>query len=276
MSNRLWQWFLRMLRRERSYLRGAGVSLLVPFRSDHGVRAEVWEWLIEYWANELPGAEIIVGTSDSVPFCKTEAVNAAASIAQGDIFVILDADCYIQGDVIQDCAQAIRDARAYHEKLWFVPYRKFWRLTREATAEILASDPAEPLWPSCPPDPSILDDEESESHGHWFGALIQIMPREAFWAVGGMDPRFRGWGGEDVSFMRALDCLYARHKTTSNGVFHLWHPKIQGDKPKQRFWQGQDHAKNGHLSTRYRDAMGDRSRMRRLVDEGFEWECDNR
>jgi hypothetical protein len=84
-----------------------------------------------------------------------------------------------------------------------------------------------------------------------------------------MDPRFRGWGSEDVSFMRAVDCLYAPHKSTPNCVFHLWHPKIGTVWPTRR-WEGQDEPRtNEHLGMRYRNAMGDRERMRAL---GSEWQ----
>ena len=59
--------------------------------------------------------------------------------------------------------------------------------------------------------------------------MIQIMPSEAFWEVGGWDERFRGWGGEDHAAMRATDTLYWRHKTMPVQVLHLWHPMISPD-----------------------------------------------
>ena len=81
--------------------RGEGISLLVPFVSDGGVRLESWQWLREYWRHELPGAQVCVGTNFAVPFRKTAAVNEAAAQASGDVFVILDADCYMPGPVIE-------------------------------------------------------------------------------------------------------------------------------------------------------------------------------
>jgi hypothetical protein len=101
------------------------------------------------------------------------------------------------------------------------------------------------------------------------------MPREAWEMVGGMDWRFRGWGGEDVAFMRAVDTLYTKHKTTRNQVLHLWHAfanapelTVKGDPNLLRLWGGQDSGqRNDRLANRYYAAFGDHDRMRRLVDE---------
>jgi hypothetical protein len=97
--------------------------------------------------------------------------------------------------------------------------------------------------------------------------MIQIMPKEAFYLVGGMDPRFAGWGAEDVAMMRAVDTLYHPHKTTSNDVLHLWHPKI-GASHDTRMWEGQSgpHA-NDRLANRYNKATGDPQVMRALTNE---------
>lgn len=247
--------------------RGHGISLLVPFRSDNGRRAETWQWLNEYWRHELPGAQIIIGTDDHPAFCKTAAINRAADKARGDIFVILDADCLVAGDVIEYCATEIRNARKRGNRLWFMPYRRFYRLTDTASREILSSDPANPprFYAAGPPNYRLMD-SKSIDQAHWFGALIQIMPREAFEMVNGMDTRFHGWGGEDVAFMHAVDTLYCQHKTSPNGVIHLWHPTI-GATIKDRMWTGQTKpGANGNLAAQYFRAMGDAGKMRELVD----------
>lgn len=258
---------------------GEGVSLLVPFRSDGGVRAETWHWLRRYWADALPGAEIVIGTDSRVdedagrPFSKTRAVNDAASRATGDIFVILDADCYIYAAQLMRAVRRIRDAREDGHRLWFIPYRRFYRLNRAFSRRVLESDPRHPLWPGDFPHREIVDviPEKSSSCAHWFGALIQVMPREAFETVGGMDPRHFSWGGDDVDFMRAVDTLWARHHTENGPVFHLWHPTFGNTSPT-RFWKGGQAGQNDWLASLYTDAIGDPERMRRLVDEGFEEE----
>lgn len=245
------------------------ISLLVPFRTDGDHREMVWRWLTTYWRNEMPDVELIIGRDYGTPFSKSVAVNDAASRATGDIFVIIDADCYIRGDIIYESADRIRAARDDGNRLWLIPYRRIYRLTEFFSAVIMNSDPRQPVRVPDPPFDWMIESTEGTGHGHRYGALIQVMPREAFEEVGGMDPRFRGWGGEDVSFMRAVDTLWGRHKTLDHAVNHLWHPKL-GDKWPTREWAGQDRPRvNDGLASRYNMATGDYARMRKLVDEGF-------
>jgi hypothetical protein len=246
------------------------ISLCVPFRADFPERWRNWSWLRQYWADELPEAQVIMGTNTATPFCKTNAVNNAFGKATGDIIVILDADCYISGDSIRECATAIRKARRNGRKLWFIPYRRFYRLSEPASVRLLASDPADPLRFGDPPPPPDLDiPPASASFGHWFGALIQVMPREAFIAAGGMDERFSGWGGEDISFMHAVDTLFAKHRTFNGPVYHIAHPVIKGNWMATRQWAGQEEPEmNDALSGSYEFANGDKRLMRKLIAGG--------
>ena len=246
------------------------ISLLVPFRADPKTprRERTWNWLKEYWKHELPDAEIVMGYSRGTMFSKTAAVNDAARRAQGNIFVILDSDCYIRGEMITACAGRIEESLKRDQGLWFIPYRRLYRLTEQASDTVLASSPQDPYRFPIPPDQVDVESTIGSMHGHHFGAMIQVMPREAFEYIGGMDTRFKGWGGEDVAFVRALDTVYSKHKTTSNDVLHLWHPNI-GLTHKDRMWQGQvDPRANERLASRYNAATGDRVRMKALVDEG--------
>ena len=249
-------------------LRGQGISLLVPFRTDNGRREQTWNWLQRYWYHELPGAEIVIGTDTHPAFSKTSAVNDAASRATGDIFVILDADCYIPGDVILSCANTIRESRIANQHLWYMPYRSFYRLTDAASQVVINSDPTlPPRFFAASPSLAATQNQVGSVNGHWFGALIQLMPREAFESTGGMDTRFHGWGGEDVAFMHAVDTIYGKHKTTNNGVIHLWHPSI-GTDVKTRMWEGQEKpGNNGNLASRYYVANGNLTQMLKLVTE---------
>ncbi len=172
----------------RDCLRGSGISLLVPFRSDKGRREETWAWLREYWEQELPGAEIIVSGNDDVPFCKTKAVNDAARRASGDIFAIMDADCYLPSAVLLRCAEEIREARAHGNTLWYMPYRQSWRINDVGSRLIMASgyETLRTWFFASPPPVSMIQDHSGSASGHWYGALVQVMPREGFWATGGM------------------------------------------------------------------------------------------
>jgi len=200
-----------LLRAEQEQVQRPKISLLIPFQTDDPQRRRVFKWLLKYWQSELPDAEIIIGHSRSNrPFSKTEALNNAADKATGSVLVILDADAYLDGAIIDRCADRILEELDNH--LWYVPYRKLWRLTEEITEEIIESDPTDPLrLPDPPPLEDIDGDWQLHSYGHRYGAMIMIFPREALDILGCFDERFRGWGGEDVAFLRAMDTLWGKH-----------------------------------------------------------------
>lgn len=263
--------------------KGKGISILVPFHCNdpESQRAKNWTWLKKYWHAQLPSAEIVMGTdarseNEQVPFSKACAVNDAASRATGDVFVIVDADGYIGAEEVLQCVEDIRTARKQGKRLWFVPYRKFYRLNEFASNLLLESSPKVPKQFSTPPLPCYIQSSDGSLFGHWYGAVIQIMPREAFYEVGGWDERFRSWGGEDHAAMRATDTLWWPHKTLPGQVLHVWHPMISpnGILPwvswKERMWERQTTTgDNDKLSGRYYGAQGDKKRMRKLVDEGM-------
>ena len=189
-------WILRA----RDRRRGRGISFLVPFSPGIAEdRDRIWDWLHRYWAFNLPGVEIVMGSDPShhlaepgLPFSKSAAVNAAAGLATGDVFVIIDADAYLAPELVRFAVEEIREARKTGRRLWYVPYRHFWRTSLDATERILTSDPRNPWHLPDPPAKADIDEgsEISEKFGHHFGAMITIVPRLAFEEVGGMDPRF--------------------------------------------------------------------------------------
>jgi predicted glycosyltransferase involved in capsule biosynthesis len=243
------------------------ISLLVPFKTDGAEREANWQWLKCFWESAMPDAEVIVESDDGIPFCKTAAVNRAFARSRGDIIVILDADCFINPEAIRECADRIREAIDRNQALWYLPYRRFYRLTEEATAWLLGLDPeVMGFFEFVDPPEHMYHNAPTISGSHWWGALIQVMPREAFIAAGKMDERFKGWGGEDASFMHALDTLYGQHRTLDAPVFHLWHPTIPGVWKGTRQWFGQMRPEiNDQLAGKYIDALGDRLRMSKLV-----------
>jgi glycosyltransferase involved in cell wall biosynthesis len=266
----------------RKSRRGHGISILIPFRANVNQiqRLRNVIWLKRYWKAQLPSAEIIIGKDSQTdrPFSKSVAVNNAASKAKGDIFVIVDADGFIDADSVIYCANEIRAAEKKGKALWFVPYRMFYRMTEAASTKLLASDPANPCKFGQPLESQHILGDTDPAYGHWYGAMIQICSRKAFYTVGGWDERFVGWGGEDSAAMRAMDTLYGLHKTLPGQVLHIWHPQIGPSGVaeivhwKERMWEGQAETNvNDHLNEEYYGAWMRPERMRKLVDEGHEY-----
>lgn len=248
------------------------LSLLIPWSHTDGQRARTFKWLRRYWRHELPEAEIIIGRSRGRPFCKTQAFNDAASRSHGRVLVLLDADAYLPGSIIRRAAQLIEADLASEDPLhlWFVPYRRLYRLNEETTERVLASDPKDP-WR--PPDPCPEEFLEGESriigYGRRYGAMLMVIPREAYDVLGGFDERFRGWGGEDMSMVRALDTLWGKHKSLDTAIYHLWHERV-GSTYRERLWPGQtEQHPNDRLSNQYHRASRSPAAMRALVDAGL-------
>lgn len=246
------------------------ISILIPFSSNNKDRKKNFQWLLDYWKHELPDAEIIVGKSHSKIFCKNEALNNAVKKSTGKVLVILDADAYLPGHVINKCADRILEELDNH--LWYVPYHHLYRLTRSVSKTILSTNPKNPLrLPNHLPDCFIENVGHKSSYGNRYGAMIMMFPREALNAIGCFDERFKGWGGEDIALLRALDTLYGKHKITRNSIMHLWHPFI-GDNYQTRVWEGQNVAcSNSNLANRYHRATRIRSKMQVIVDEAMDY-----
>lgn len=253
------------------------ISILVPFKDNGDGRAVAWNWLRHFWFNNLSSAEIVVGHAPGIPFNKAVAVNDAARRARGRIFAILDADALLNPEVIQHCADQIDHALKHHKRLWFMPYDKLYRISREVTDIIVKCDPAAPYEiPSPPPHwwlETVYDPSggRSENYGHQYGAMAMVMPRQAFYEVEGMDPGFKwGWGSEDASFLKALDTLYSQHEVVHADVLHLWHAR-PGVNWETRKWVGQDWTPaNSRLAQKYQAATGHPEWMRALVNEHAE------
>jgi predicted glycosyltransferase involved in capsule biosynthesis len=253
----------------KRFRRRPDISIIVPFRDNGEHRTRVWHWLKRYYEANLPSVEVVVGTEEGVPFSKSVAVNRAAKRARGKIFVILDADALIQADKLQTvCDDLILDRRL-GRKTWAMPYERIFYISREATEFILEETrPEGRITLHSPPGKWWQDGNNNPLYGHPFGAMALAMPREAFFAVGGMDPRFRGWGGEDVSFLHALDTLWGLHTVADNDVWHLWHER-PGRTAATRKWVGQPEFGpiNSRIAHRYNLANGEPGWMQALVDE---------
>lgn len=248
------------------------ISLLVPFRHDrHDAehRERAWRWLTRFWKAQLESVEIVVGHDPWWPYSKATAVNNAAERARGRIFVVLDADVYMDPAAIQRCADSIEEAVQAGRRQWFMPYRRLYRLDKEATHAVLKGKPSAPYSMPSPPPKSWQETgvaDNSFSYGYLYGALIQMMPREAFFMAGGMDPRFRGWGSEDAALLRALDTIYGPHEVADNDVLHLFHLR-PGQDWKTRRWIGQTAQANSRLAQRYSVATGEHDFMTGLTRE---------
>lgn len=231
-------------------LRLVDVSIVVPARVS-GARARAWEWLRRRYAVLVPDWELIEVDVDG-EWSKGAVVNAGVGRASGAVLVVADADCVADHWTLLAAVDAARTTG------WAVPFRQVIRLGRTRTDLVIAgdvivtpvmvaSDGQDPMRPPYPGKP---------------GGGIVVVSRDAWAAVGGMDPRFLGWGGEDYALADALaTCVGKPWRTKSADMWHLWHPPAPGYSERGMA------TPNRILRERYRGARHDGPTMRALIAE---------
>lgn len=208
------------------------LSFLIPFRDSDGTRTAGHQWLLKRWQHFYPEAEFCIAPDDGIdPFNKSLAVNNAAQLATGDIYIVLDADTWVEPKWMEEALERISKGIP-----WVIPVNKNLRLRKEPSEKIMAGDPTGPL----PAIPS----QWIETRGPVVG-FCHIMPRAAFEAVGGYDERIRGWGGEDTSFTWAMDIVNGKHRKLHGIAMCLWHDRPR-DGRKFRIWHGQDRSQEAN------------------------------
>lgn len=214
------------------------VSVLVPF-VDQGCehRARAWAYVRSHYSTNHRDWQLVVGTCDGV-WSKGAAVADALSRADGDILVLADADSWCDPDALRLAVDT--------DAPWVVPHGKVYRLNQRGTAKLYSG---------------LLQRGHTARRpyiGPAGGGLV-VLGREAYELVGGIDPRFAGWGGEDISFGWALDTLVGPYVRIGTPLHHLWHPHPA---PNHR-----GSTETEALAARYKAARGDRSAMAALVAE---------
>lgn len=221
------------------------VSVIVPLSPSAPERATVWRWLARQYATLLAAWEIRVGSAPGYGWSKGRALRSAVERASGDVLVVADADSWLDPVRLAHAAELVAEGVP-----WVVPHDRVWRLAPAATARVLSGYAF--------PDDLAIPDLERRPHYAPAGGGVAVVTRAAWNDVGGVDPRFNGWGGDDVAFGWALDTLTGQHVRLPGPLWHLWHPPH----PSRR-----QPGPNDELAGRYLDARGDPEAMRALTDE---------
>lgn len=234
------------------------VSLIVPLGDGHNDTRETnWEWLRARWEALRPSWEIVEGRCPADRWSKAHAVAQAVSQASGDVWVICDADLWVESwPTLKEAAEL-----ALVEP-WVVPCGNVYRLNPEATRRITAADPDRPVdWPVYRSDLDLRGRNTNPYRMFPGGGIFALTP-DAYRTAGGFDPRFVGWGGEDTSLACALNTLVGRPARLEASVWHLHHPKS-----KIAAQIGRPSGPNERLNRRYLRAEGDPAAMSALIKE---------
>ena len=187
--------------------RGANVECLVVEQSETPeIEAHLPRW-VRYQHTPLPQPEM--------PYCRSWAFNVGARMAAGGLLVFHDNDMLVPVDYAAELLARHRDGYEVINLKRFIFY-----LTEGHSQRVCSTD-------------NLSPDEATESvmqNAQGGGSLA--VARDAYYAIGGFDEAFVGWGGEDNEF-------WERAQTRSVWPYgylpmvHLWHAP-QRDKFDQR------------------------------------------
>lgn len=235
------------------------VSILVPFRSEktNVMRDKVWKWVRQRWEHIYPDAEIVMGEdTGGEPFSKTAAVNDAYLKATGDVMVVCDADAWMERDKIDRAIQVARETGRL-----VVPWKTVVRLNEEDSKKVMRRKPTSAL--------NITDEMRAQAIESCIpetAGTLFVITRPGFEKVQGMDPRFRGWGFEDVALSRACETLLGPNVYLDDEVYSLYHarPVVAN---RGRVWENDPGMLGVDLAKAYASAHRNPGAMRALVDQ---------
>lgn len=190
----------------------------------------------------LPVADI---DTDHEQFNRAAARNACVRHAQAldaDVVLICDADV-----LVHPAAVHLAAANAAHGERLNLPFDNYRALTWPATKMLTAG--------ICT-DPARLPCEWTQADSS--GGAIVITP-DAWWAAGGMDEGFTGWGFEDTAFWHATTTLLGPAVRHPGTLVHLWHASAMDQ-------ESLEYAVNRERCAIYEAAHENPEAMRRLVD----------
>lgn len=214
------------------------VVVAIPWRPQPG-RLAAHRFVRGWWEHTLPTATIIEVDTDHSPYNLAAARNlgvAQAGELGADVVVIADADVIITpAHHVHDAIAAAPSTFTMH-----MPFTDQRYLTETESEALYAG-------------------HQVPTAGHLGNGCCYIVTPAAYWACGGSDERFSGWGGDDDQLVAAATTLIGL--TRHDGVaLSLWHPAVR-DVGSDR------HRPNSQLAQRYWRAMHDPAAMRALIAE---------
>lgn len=223
------------------------VDILIPHRSDGGAHRDTnLAWVQRQWHTHFPDWPVRVGTHTKGAWDKAAAVADALRLSTAQTIIVTDNDVWVHRP--HDITRAVEAA----EKTgWAMPHNRVFRLNATHTRAYQDN-------PNLPPRTLRL--VRSSYRGVMTGGIF-IINRQIYLDHGGLDPRFLGHTGQDLSFGYALQTLVGNPWRGTAELVHLYHPPNPA-KNDQRLQKT-----NRALLDRYSRARHHPVVMRKIIQE---------
>lgn len=226
----------------------AGVSVVIPWRTDNGPRAAALAWMREWYAAHFPDWEVVLGEAPEGNWRKGAAVADALARAKGLTLVVADADCVVAPAALTEAVRMVQTGAAP----WVVPHTLVHRLDEVSTAAVLGSAPEAVTFGGC---------VVRKPYQGFAGGGLLVVDRSAYETAGGIPQAFHGWGAEDEALALVLDTLVGEHVRLPHDLWHLWHE--HGARVRDPLYR-----ENRALLRRYKAAAQNADAMWALVRRG--------
>lgn len=215
------------------------VTVAVPFRPGMLDREIHADYVAARLREMVPDADHLVVDVDG-EFSRARVRNEAVRRAESGVVVLCDADTLPEKQpLLNAIAGAAQDGRLH------LPYTRYRALSPEGTLAVYARG-VDPL------DAPVTEESRRPIGGVW------VISTDAWWAAGGMDENFVGWGFEDDSFFTAANILLGETVRHEGAISHLHHTPAAN-------LQSAGYRRNRQRYQQYVRARRSPTMMRRLV-----------
>lgn len=192
------------------------VTVAVPFRGGQLDREIHADYIATTLRDMLPDADHQLVDCDGM-FSRARVRNEAVHRAGNGVVVLCDADTLPEPGPLRAAIEGAAEDGVLH-----LPYTRYRALSPAGTLAVYAR--------GVDPHHAPVEDESRRPIGG-----VWVIRADAYWAAGGMDEAFQGWGFEDDAFWTASSLLLGPPVRHDGTITHLHHqPAADTRSPQYR------------------------------------------
>ena len=215
------------------------IAVVIPWRPQPR-RLQPFEYVLDWYATNLPDAEIIVVDSDTENWNGSRARNLGMKKAEeygADIVIMNDADTVPGILPLLQAIDACEDGRMHN------PYTEYHSI---------------PYGDSL----NFFNGLGSRELRLWATVIypfacwgVVVFKPEVWWQLGGMDERISGWGFEDTAMLYAHAILFGTEFIKHDGLMFSFDHEPMGDGTLRAISKNIDYFKEEYLTRKSPDAI---------------------